>query len=94
MKILTHVSLEEAFESLKKTLIETEKEVRQEKNSVLDRALKYANAYGRLSGAIQHHIAWNTDTDFGFLDEARKEAENGSDEAPTVLLNENINPVS
>ena len=76
MKILTHVDLGKSFESLKKTLIEVETEVRKDQPTVLDTGIKYANAYGRLSAAVLCHIAGNTDTSYHFLDEARKEAEN------------------
>ena len=84
MKILTNVNLAEAFESLKKTLIETEKQAAEDKPTVLDTGMKYANAYGRLSAAVEIHIAMNTDTGFGFLDNARKAAENGSNDIPTL----------
>lgn len=84
MKILNHVDLGKAFESLKKTLIEVENQVREDKPTVLDTGMKFANAYGRLSAAVEIHIAMNTDTGFGFLDNARKEAENGSNDIPTL----------
>lgn len=84
MKILNHVDLGKAFESLKKTLIEVENQVREDKPTVLDTGMKYANAYGRLSAAVEIHIAMNTDTGFGFLDNARKAAENGSNDIPTL----------
>jgi hypothetical protein len=88
MKVLTHVNLGEAFESLKKTLIETEKQVAEDKTTVLDAGLKYANAYGRLSAAVEHHIFMNTDTNLGFIRQALESPENGSNEAPTILLHE------
>ena len=84
MKILTNVNLAESFESLKKTLIDVENQVREDKPTVLDTGMKYANAYGRLSAAVEIHIAMSTDTGFGFLDNARKVAENGSNYIPTL----------
>lgn len=84
MKILTNVNLAESFESLKKTLIETEKQAAEDKPTVLDTGMKFANAYGRLSAAVEIHIAMNTDTGFGFLDNAPKAAENGSNDIPTL----------
>lgn len=84
MKILTNVNLAESFESLKMTLIETEKQAAEDKPTVLDTGMKFANAYGRLSAAVEIHIAMNTDTGFGFLDNARKAAENGSNDIPTL----------
>jgi len=89
MKILTNVNLAEAFESLKKTLIEVEKETRENKPTVLDTGLKYAHAYGRLSAAVEWHISMNTDTDFGFVRKALETAKNGSDSIPTLARYEN-----
>ena len=89
MKILNHVDLGKAFESLKKTLIEVENQVREDKPTVLDTGMKFANAYGRLSAAVEIHIAMNTDEGFGFLDNASKAAENGSNDIPTLARYEN-----
>lgn len=91
MKILTHVDLGKAFESLKNTLIEIEKDTKEQKETVLDTGLKYAGAYGRLSAAVLFHIANNTDTSYHFVDDALKSAEKapeGYPEAPTLLLHE------
>jgi len=85
MKILPHVDLGKAFESLKNKLIEVEKEVKEDMPTMLETGQKYAKAYGRLSAVVQGHISANTDTDYGFLQEALKGAENGSGEAPTLL---------
>lgn len=84
MKILNHVDLGKAFESLKKDLIDIERESQKETATILDAGTKYARAYGRLSAAVEIHIAMNTDTGFGFLDNARKAAENGSNDIPTL----------
>jgi len=85
MKILPYVDLGKAFESLKNSLIEIEKEAKEDKPTMLETGQKYARAYGRLSAVVQGHISANTDTDYGFLQEALKGAENGSGEAPTLL---------
>jgi hypothetical protein len=66
MKILDHVDLGRAFESLKKTFLEVEKEARKEEPTVLGTGVKYAKAFGRLSAAVQSHICDNTDTPYGF----------------------------
>ena len=50
MKILTHVDLGKAFESLKETVIEVEKKLKNDGD--------YPAAYGRLSAAAEYHIAW------------------------------------
>lgn len=89
MKILTHVDLGKAFESLKNSLIEIEKTTKEEKPTTFESGLKYANAYGRLSATVLCHIAGNTDTSYHFLDEALKtppKAPEGYPEAPTLLL--------
>ena len=86
MKVLTHIDLGKAFEDLKKTLIETEIAVKKDQPTVLDTGLKYAEAYGKLSGAVQCHIAGNTDQSYHFLADALKMAENGHEEAPTLFL--------
>lgn len=85
MKILSYVDLGKSFEKLKNKLIEIEKEAQKETTTVQETGEKYAGAYGRLSAAVQIHIASNTDTNYGFLQEALKGAENGSGEAPTLL---------
>lgn len=85
MKILSYVDLGKSFEKLKNKLIEIEKEAHKETSTVQETGEKYARAYGRLSAVVQGHISANTDTDYGFLQEALKGAENGSDEAPTLL---------
>ena len=91
MKILPYVDLGAAFESLKKTLIDVERDVRKPETTILDTGIKYAGAYGRLAGAVLCHIAGNTDTSYHFLTEALKTPENvpiseAASEAPTVLL--------
>jgi hypothetical protein len=86
MKILNHVDLGKAFEDLKKTLIEVEKETQENSPTILDSGIKYASAYGRLSGAVQCHICANTDTEFGFIREALKTPGDAATEAPTLLL--------
>lgn len=91
MKILAHVDLGKAFESLKNTLIEVEMEAKKDTHNVLDTGMKYASALGRLSAAVTWHIASNTDTSFDFLDKALKMPENDYSEAPTLLLHEQLN---
>jgi len=91
MKILTHVDLGKAFESLKNSLIEVEKEVKEDMPTMLETGQKYARAYGRLSAACQVHIASNTDTDYGFVRKALETPKNtltdeAASEAPTLLL--------
>lgn len=90
MKISPHVDLGKSFESLKTTLIEIEKLTKEDKPTLFDTGVKYANAYGRLSVAVQIHIATTTDTSYLFLEEALKTPEKplpeGFDEAPTLLL--------
>jgi hypothetical protein len=90
MIILPYVDLGKAFESLKNTMIEVEKEAKEDAPTIFDTANKYAKAYGRLSGAVQCHIAVNTDTSFHFLEEALKTPEKplseAAIEAPTLLL--------
>jgi len=86
MKVLTYVDLGKAFESLKKTVIEVEKQVKRPTESILDTGRKYAGAFGTLSAAVQCHIAANTDTNYGFVEKALKTPENGYSEAPTLLL--------
>lgn len=88
MKILPYVDLGKAFESLKNSLIEIEKEAKEDKPTMLETGQKYARAYGRLSAACQVHIAANTDTDYGFVRKALETSENGANEAPTLLLYE------
>lgn len=88
MKILIYVDLGKAFERLKNDLIEVEKMTLEEKPTIQETGEKYARAYGRLSASVQCHISANTDTDYGFLGRALKEAENGYNEAPTLLLYE------
>jgi len=85
MKILTHVDLGKAFESLKETIIDVEKKLKSDGN--------YPAAYGRLSAAAEYHIAWNTDTNFGFVRKALETPKNtltdeAASEAPTLLLYE------
>jgi len=90
MKILPYVDLGKAFESLKNDLIRIEKLTKEDKPTAFDTGLKYADAYGRLSAAVQCHISLNTDTDFDFLTEAVKTPEKplseAASEAPTLLL--------
>jgi len=95
MKINPNIDLGKAFESLKKDLIDIEIESQKEAETVLDSGMKYARAYGRLSAAVQCHIAANTDTSYLFLREALKTPEKplpeGFDQAPTLLLYEQLN---
>ena len=93
MEILKHIDLGKAFESLKKTLIEVEKEVKKEVPTVLDTGIKYAHAYGRLFAAVQCHIADNTDESYSFVRDALKMAENpeGYPEQPEKLLFDQLN---
>lgn len=84
MKILNHVDLGKSFESLKKDLIDIERESQKETATVLDAGTKYARAYGRLSAAVEWHISMNTDTDFGFVRKALETAENSSNDIPTL----------
>jgi len=92
MKILPYVDLGKAFESLKNSLIEIEKEATEDKETILASGQKYAKAYGRLSAAVEWHIGWNTDTEFGFLRKALESPEKplseAASEAPTLLLYE------
>lgn len=81
MTIRPGVNLGEAFEQLKSDLIRIEKTFRADTKDT-----KYAAAYGSLSACVQHHIAWNTDESYHFLSNAVKTPENGSGEAPTLLL--------
>ena len=89
MKILNHVDLGKSFESLKNDLIRIEKLTKEDKPTVFDTGLKYADAYGRLSAAVEWHISMNTDTDFGFVRKALETAKNGSDSIPTLARYEN-----
>ena len=94
MKVLNHVDLGKAFEMFKNSLIEIDGELREKNKDVKDSfesSLNYAHAYGRLSGAAIIHIAYNTDTDYSFLSDALKEAENASNEAPTLYLHDQLN---
>jgi len=91
MKISPNIDLGKAFESLKKDLIDIERESQKDEKTLLDTGMKYARAYGRLSAAVLIHIAANTDTSYLFLREALKTPENGASEAPTLLLYEQLN---
>jgi len=91
MKINPNIDLGKAFESLKKDLIDIERESQKAAETVLDSGIKYARAYGRLSAAVQCHIAANTDTSYLFLRDALKTPENSASEAPTLLLYEQLN---
>lgn len=82
MKFRQNIDLGKAFETLKNDLIRIEKQTKEDKPTVLDTGLKYADAYGRLSAAVQYHIAWNTDIGFDFLQKALETPENA--EIPTL----------
>jgi len=80
MKVLTYVDLGRAFESLKKDIIDVEKKLRIDGD--------YPAAYGRLSAAAEFHVAWNTDTDFGF---ARKALETPEKTPESTYLYDQLN---
>ena len=93
MKILKHVDLGKAFETLKRDLLDIEKQTKEDKQTVLDTGIKYANAYGRLSAVVQYHICMNTDTSFADL--GKEMAATGHPacyaEQPDKLLHEQLN---
>lgn len=82
MEILKYVDLGKAFESLKETLIETEKTVKGNDEQ------KYPAAYGKLSAAVEFHIAWNTDTPFGFARKAVEVPEGYPEQPDKILFNQ------
>ena len=84
MRINNNVDLGKAFESLKEKFIETEKTIRGKDEQ------KYPAAYGKLAAAVEFHIAWNTDTEFGFIRKAL-DVPDGYPEQPEKLLNEQLN---
>ncbi len=60
MKLRQNVNLSEAFETLKNQLDIGKKVVSNESNDILESAIKYAEGYGRLEGALSAFFAQTT----------------------------------
>lgn len=93
MRINNNVDLGKAFETLKRALLDIEKETKQDKPTTLETGMKYAHAYGRLSAVVQYHICMNTETSFIDLHKEMAAAGHpeGYPEQPDKLLHEQLN---
>lgn len=61
MKLRDNINLGAAFETLKKVLLESQKEIKKETDFPGE---KYAKGYGMLSGAIQGFLVITTDINY------------------------------